>query len=222
MAEKKAAGPWRKGEVVSWHDGRGFGFLRPDEGGEGGARRDVFVHVAAFGRTGERPKLGDRVKFRIGPGRDGRPSAVVARVDHDKLLERRFLPRMRPRELRFAAAGALSALALGAVVFGAAPPELLGPYVAMGAMSVTLYRTDKRQARADGWRVPESTLHATDLIFGVIGGLLAQGALGHKTSKEGYLSLTMLFAAGHAALLLAAGFGVTVADILHAAGLPGP
>ncbi|MGG7568619.1 DUF1294 domain-containing protein [Rhodovulum sp. DZ06] len=202
MAER-ATGPWLRGRVVSWNDARGFGFLRPDQG-EGG---DMFVHIAAFGRTGERPQLGSHVKYRVGPGRDGRPAAVAARLDEGGLLERRFLPRLRPREGRIAFAALMALLAVGAVVFGEAPPELLGPYVAMGAMSIIFYRTDKAQAVKDGWRAPETTLHATDLVFGVIGGLFAQGWFGHKTSKPGYFTVTAIIAAGHAALLIAAGVG---------------
>lgn len=204
---------WRTGEVVTWNDERGFGFLRPDEGGA-----DIFVHVVAFGRTGERPKEGDRVKYRIGKGRDGRPAATTAKIDEKPLTQIRFLPRLRPREARFAAAAALVVIALGAVIFGEAPPELLGPYVAMGAMSITLYRTDKWQSMKRGWRVPETTLHATDLVFGVIGGLLAQGWLGHKTAKMGYLSTTMLFALGHALLLMSAGYGEPSAERLESWG----
>lgn len=240
MGRKEASGPWRSGIVVSWRDEKGYGFLRPDTaekarpaeadgaaargpgskcGAKGGAKGgDVFIHVSAFGRSGERPGVGDRVRFRMGPGRDGRPSAVQARLAARPLTEIRFLPRLQRREGRIAGAAALALLALGAVIFGEAPPELLGPYVAMGAMSITLYRTDKAQSVSGGWRVPETTLHATDLIFGVIGGLLAQGWLGHKTSKPGYLGATAVIAVGHALLLVAAAFGEPSPDALDRAG----
>jgi len=45
-------------------------------------------------------------------------------------------------------------------------------------------------------------------VFGIIGGLLAQGVYGHKTAKSGYVLITGVIAAGHAALLVAAGLGV--------------
>ena len=84
----------------------------------------------------------------------------------------------------------------------------------MGAMSIIFYRTDKAQAVKDGWRAPETTLHATDLVFGVIGGLFAQGWFGHKMSKSSYNTVTAIIALGHAALLLVAGFGAP--ETVHA------
>ncbi len=70
------------------------------------------------------------------------------------------------------------------------------------------YRADKGHARRNSWRVSETTLHATDLVFGIIGGLLAQGLYGHKTAKKSFVAITGVIAAGHVALLLAAGSGV--------------
>lgn len=46
-----------------------------------------------------------------------------------------------------------------------------------------IYRYDKRQAEASGWRVPEATLQGLSLLGGWPGAFLAQHGLRHKTAK---------------------------------------
>jgi uncharacterized membrane protein YsdA (DUF1294 family) len=47
-----------------------------------------------------------------------------------------------------------------------------------------LYWHDKRRAQANGWRIPESTLHAFSLLGGWPGAYVAQQYLRHKTAKR--------------------------------------
>lgn len=49
--------------------------------------------------------------------------------------------------------------------------------------SFSLYAVDKQRAVRGARRVPESTLHAVDLLGGWPGGLLAQRVVRHKTRK---------------------------------------
>jgi uncharacterized membrane protein YsdA (DUF1294 family) len=111
-------------------------------------------------------------------------------------------------------AGLLVVPALWAVLIGDAPPELPGAYAGLGVMAMALCGADKAQARTNGWRAPETTLHATDLIFGIVGGLLAQGLYSHKTAKRGYMVVTGVIVVGHAALLIAAGPGAPSQEML--------
>lgn len=58
----------RQEGVVKWfNDGKGYGFIAPDDGSE-----DLFVHYSDINSNGFRSlKEGDRVEFTVGQGRKG-------------------------------------------------------------------------------------------------------------------------------------------------------
>ncbi len=58
------------GTLTKWNDDRGFGFITPTQGGP-----EIFVHVSAFPRDGQRPRIGERLTFEIGTGKDGKKQA---------------------------------------------------------------------------------------------------------------------------------------------------
>ena len=69
--------------LVTWRDGRGFGFIRPDD-----RDGDVFVPLRAFDRAGlGYPREGMRLSFTVGIDRDGRPCAEVLDNDADPAAE---------------------------------------------------------------------------------------------------------------------------------------
>ncbi|GAB3379226.1 cold shock domain-containing protein [Azotobacter armeniacus] len=59
----------RRGVLKSWDDGKGFGFIQPEEGDE-----QLFVHISAM-RSDRRPKTGETVLFIAGRDREGRARA---------------------------------------------------------------------------------------------------------------------------------------------------
>ncbi|MER2299621.1 MAG: DUF1294 domain-containing protein [Pseudomonas sp.] len=63
-------------------------------------------------------------------------------------------------------------------------PLALYPLVSL--ISLLLYWHDKRQARGNAWRTPEKVLHASELLGGWPGALIAQQLLRHKTRKVSY------------------------------------
>lgn len=66
-----------KGEVIHWVSDRGFGFIKPDNGGP-----DVFIHVSTVSRDLHTDFLrrGALVEVEIGVNeRSGRPQAVRIR-----------------------------------------------------------------------------------------------------------------------------------------------
>ncbi len=191
------------GELVEWNDDRGFGFVQPVTGSR------LFVHISAFERPIRRPEIGDRVAFRRGPGKDGRPAVVAAQIAGGT-----FRPKPRgPSVERIEGAQAarayrlLAAVVLLAAVIVLPVPRLgIWIYVGMGTVSVIAYWLDKRAANAGAWRTPEATLHGIDLCGGIVGGLLAQAALHHKTAKPDYAFVTFGIVFIHFAALLALTF----------------
>ncbi|CAM5215832.1 Cold-shock' DNA-binding domain-containing protein OS=Bosea thiooxidans OX=53254 GN=SAMN05660750_04080 PE=4 SV= [Bosea thiooxidans] len=67
------------GTICRWGT-RGFGFLRPDDGGE-----DLFIHGAAF--KGIEPYVGQRVEYSEFRGRDGRVIAANAKLLSEEQAE---------------------------------------------------------------------------------------------------------------------------------------
>jgi uncharacterized membrane protein YsdA (DUF1294 family)/cold shock CspA family protein len=188
------------GELVDWNDARGFGFVRAADGAR------LFVHISAFQSPSRRPLIGDRVRFRRGPGREGRPAVIAAQLlnvvntpEPDAKVERA----QTSRALRIALAAMLILMIVLARRGGHAPLWLILPYIAAGVLSAAAYWVDKRAARAGRWRVAETTLHVLDFAGGVVGGLLAQAALRHKTAKPGFSGITLLIASAHIVFLAA-------------------
>ncbi|HAB01431.1 MAG TPA: hypothetical protein DCE25_00225 [Pseudomonas sp.] len=62
----------------------------------------------------------------------------------------------------------------------------LALYPLASLISALLYWQDKRQAVHGAWRIPEKVLHASDLLGGWPGALVAQQLFRHKTRKLSY------------------------------------
>ena len=115
--------------TVSWYDeGKGFGFVTPDSGGE-----DVFVHVRALGAGLTRLSEGDRVSYEVVAGDKG-PQARDLRLVRDVATTRGPTPSAPPRS-RHPRAGDVQARAGEGVVarydaergFGFITPDAGGP-----------------------------------------------------------------------------------------------
>lgn len=199
-----------KGILEDWHDARGFGFIRRPGGGK------LYVHMKSIGKSTERPKAGDILSYEVGTGANGRPAAVevtiirplqskTAGIAHVKGSERvaaqperrEPTPGMRHISMRTAAAATIIVLLGNNIMLGRFPVWVGLLYLIGGIASWMLYYADKRAAERREWREPERILHLADLTFGIIGGLLAQHVLRHKTYKPGFVMVTALITALH-------------------------
>lgn len=189
------------GELVQWDDDRGFGFIVDEDG------QRCFVHISDIERIATRPRLGDRLSFTPGRGTDGRPAARNVKIAGANPLNREANRRGAPAPapsgngLRIGGATGIVLLAGAALALGRAPGWLPVAYLMFGLVSMVTYWFDKRAAEAGRWRVRESSLHLIDAIGGIVGGLVAQRLLRHKTSKPSFIVVTALIAIGHIAML---------------------
>lgn len=46
------------GQLIKWTDDRGFGFIKPNDGG-----KEVFLHISALKKINRRPKVGDTILY---------------------------------------------------------------------------------------------------------------------------------------------------------------
>lgn len=167
------------GKIEKWNDDRGFGFIAPADGGE-----DVFVHVSAFDGSGRRPVTGDAVRYAL--GRDGRGRAQARNVVFVSRAGSARSGKGFGLDLRTGlVAGFFLVLAM-VWLAGGFPAAIMLVYAVMSAVTFAMYAQDKKAAREDRWRIPESTLHLAALAGGWPGALFAQKSLRHKTRKRGF------------------------------------
>ena len=195
------------GILVDWHDARGFGFIQRPAGGK------IYVHMKSIGKSVERPKAGDTLSYEIDAGSAGRPVAInvhnhgspkataAPKQAAPKSVQTPKRARPEPGLLnistRVAAAAVLLVLLANDIMLGRFPPWVGLLYLIAGIASFVFYQADKRAAERREWREPERRLHLLDLTFGIIGGLLAQHVLRHKTYKPGFVMITALITALH-------------------------
>jgi uncharacterized membrane protein YsdA (DUF1294 family)/cold shock CspA family protein len=209
------------GILEDWHDARGFGFIRRPDGSK------IYVHMKSIGKSIDRPKPGDRLSYEIGEGAGGRPAAIKARIidlppsraasGQDKAgrpptaagppstgaapagapASADTPGGLRSISVRTATAATIIAMLANNLLLGRFGFWVGLLYVVGGWASWMLYAADKRAAAKREWRAPERRLHLADLAFGIVGGLLAQHALRHKTYKPGFVTVTGMISALH-------------------------
>lgn len=218
----------KRGQLRSWNDEKGFGFIRPEQGSE-----EIFAHISAMRGT-RRPVQGDRVFYISGRNNDGRlrathirldeglsinepairrkPSAVAIRPAQGKSLETRAKQNARPRRkgaikrplpklLGLVLVCLLPALGLFRLA-GQGSYWLLCAYLLGSLLAFGLYLHDKRSALRSGWRTPETRLHLIALLGGWPGALIAQQAFRHKTRKFSFQLVFWLIVIAHQAAWL--------------------
>jgi uncharacterized membrane protein YsdA (DUF1294 family)/cold shock CspA family protein len=166
------------GNLKSWNDEKGFGFILPCLGGP-----EVFVHISSFQNRSRRPKVGDLVVYEAVKGANGKIRASSVSFSCDTMLYTRVVPSERGLvvSLLIALIFLVAISILGLV--GRIPHILVLLYFAASFVAFLMYWHDKSSARKGRWRTQESTLLLCGLLGGWPGALIAQRLFRHKSSK---------------------------------------
>ena len=174
-----------EGTLVKWDDARGFGFVRPIEGGA-----DVFVHITSFPFGTGRPDVGEQVSFEIEESDKGPRAAQVISLRTIK-SEPVDMPVVPGRTAGPVAFIVLFSTAL-VVVASSSGLEVVWIllwftlYTLFSLFAVLLYGRDKSAALKRERRTPEAALLTNSLLGGWPGALIAQQRLRHKTRKASF------------------------------------
>jgi cold shock CspA family protein len=81
-----------RGRLKNWNGDKGYGFIRPDDGG-----KDVFVHVKDVGITARSPRQGDVIRYQVMSDGAGRVRAADIEIEGLPRLPRQRVPTRAPR-----------------------------------------------------------------------------------------------------------------------------
>ncbi|MBB3274987.1 MULTISPECIES: DUF1294 domain-containing protein [unclassified Pseudoxanthomonas] len=196
------------GRITDWNGERGFGFVVPHGGGD-----RAFVHVSEFQRGSRPPVVGDLISYEIRKDAKGRLNAKTIRFAGQKIEA----PGKHRRIPRLGIALAFFLLVAIFTLFGKVPVMVSLAYLAVSLVSYVLYCLDKAAAEKEYRRIPETTLHFIDLLFGWPGGLVAQQQCRHKTAKDSFQRtfwLTVLLNLAGAFVLVASGIAQRLSSAL--------
>jgi CspA family cold shock protein len=71
-----------KGVLKTWKEDRGFGFIKPDDGG-----KDIFIHISALKGVSRRPITGDVIYYQIAKDNRGKYKAINAYIEGVSIAE---------------------------------------------------------------------------------------------------------------------------------------
>ena len=182
------------GKLIKWNDERGFGFIEVNPN-----QPQIFIHISALKDSKRRPEIGDKIQYSIthknGKIRACRASIVGVNVNKkipaspSKSNSKSKRAKNKRRPLPWIGIVLLSIVPLlGSIVLlnnrGIFAPLLVYPL--MSLVTFKLYAEDKTRAQQKRWRIPENTLHLSELAGGWLGGFIAQRRLRHKCVKRSY------------------------------------
>jgi len=180
----------KQGEITRWDDAKGFGFITRQ-----GSGSSDFVHITAFSSSTRRPQVGDRVTYKIGPGRDGKSQAKNVRYADEPEPAQQPTGRRARGTWPVVFAGLFILFLIASAALQRIPWLVVIAYGVMSLATFFVYGWDKLSAKLGRWRTAEMTLHGMGLLGGWPGALAAQRLLRHKSSKQQFLSgfwVTML------------------------------
>jgi uncharacterized membrane protein YsdA (DUF1294 family)/cold shock CspA family protein len=170
-----------QGQLLNWHEDKGFGFVEPNSGGT-----RAFVHIKAFLPGSRRPVAGDVIIYEVVTESNNRHKAINIQFARDAAKLRK-----RPSTKNGGAGGFVFIALFCCGVLASTSLEKLPLivvclYVVMSVLTFVAYAIDKSAAHNGRWRTKESTLHFFSILGGWPGAYYAQQKLRHKSSKTAF------------------------------------
>ena len=103
-----------KGVLKTWKEDRGFGFIKPDDGG-----KDIFMHISAIKGANRRPITGDVIYYQITKDNRGKLKAINAQIEgqnNTDIEAGNLLPSSRTKKV-ILILGVISIIIIGIAMF---------------------------------------------------------------------------------------------------------
>ena len=71
-----------KGVLKTWKEDRGFGFIKPDDGG-----KDIFIHISSLKGVSRRPTTGDVIYYQVAKDNRGKYKAINVQIEGVSIAE---------------------------------------------------------------------------------------------------------------------------------------
>ena len=101
-----------KGVLKTWKADRGFGFIKPDDGGQ-----DIFIHISSLKSVDRRPVRGDVIYYQIAKDNQGKYKAVNATIEGSEQSKNKVGSLLRINKWLIAGAMALLVIILVGLYF---------------------------------------------------------------------------------------------------------
>lgn len=176
--------PRRQGHLSGWNGTRGFGFLKPVDGGQ-----DAFAHIRAFAADDRHIEEGHLYSYEIQLDKNGRVQARDIRPVRVPAPGPKLWQKLVQRGPRFLVIPAFLFIALAVSSAVDVSPRWWIVYGAASLACFIGYALDKRAAERRNWRVSETILLLLGLVGGWPGAILAQEIFRHKTKKIAFRTL---------------------------------
>ena len=176
--------PRKEGHLSGWNGERGFGFLRPLDGGP-----DAFAHIRAFAKEDRHIEEGHLYTYETETDKAGRLRAADIRPVRPEAVQPGLLEKVIRRAPRLLVIPAFLFIAIAVSLATDVSPLW---FVIYGVASIACfigYALDKRAAEHKQWRVSETILLLVGLVGGWPGAIVAQELFRHKTKKPAFRTL---------------------------------
>ncbi len=176
--------PRQEGRLTGWNGARGFGFLRPPEGGP-----DAFAHVSAFASDDRHIEEGLLYTYNVTQDGNGRIRAADIRPVRPGAEAVPVWKKLLVRAPRLLVIPAFAFIALAVASNVNVSPNWWIVYGVASLACFAGYALDKRAAENRNWRISETILLLVGLVGGWPGAIIAQEIFRHKTKKIAFRTL---------------------------------